>query len=262
MTETSCPLPSPAPRALRRCAGPLLVAVLVAGCGSAAAPVGAPRTPTHTALPAQQQAAPADPVALRSTMERLLGAHVLLADEFVRTAVSGDAEQNAAVGESVARNQAELVELVTAQGGAAAGQEFQAAWQNHVDVLGDVRARRCSRRTPPRRRRPVSSTSRAEAQLARSFSTVVGGTVPLPALTAAATMHGEHLLDQADAFASGGYDTRLLDPARGVRPHDRGRGRAHPRRRGRARACRPPSSTRPGARCRRRCRACSPSTWA
>jgi hypothetical protein len=204
MTENPLPVPPACRTAPRAAAGLSLAVLLATGCGTVT-----PAT-DHTAhaahVSAQQPAAPSDAVQLRSTMERLLGAHVLLADEFVRTAVKGEAEQNAAVGESVARNQTELVELVTAQGGAAAGQEFEAAWQNHVDVLAAYATALQSQDTA------AQATAReqyvaAEQQLARSFSTVVGGTVPLPALTAAATMHGEHLLDQADAFATGGYDT-------------------------------------------------------
>ena len=183
----------------------MLVAALLAACGTATS--SSEPVAQHVAhVSAQQQAAPTDALALRSTLERLLGAHVLLADEFVRTAVTGKAEQNAAVGQSVARNQAELVQLVTAQGGAAAGQEFQAAWQNHVDVLARYATALQAKDTAAQQQARGEYVD-AEARLARSFSTVTGGTVPLPALTQAATMHGEHLLDQADAFANGGYDT-------------------------------------------------------
>ena len=203
MTETSLPTPPANARTARCGAALVVVGLLATGCGS----VTQPTSTTHAAhTAAQQQAVPTDPVQLRSTLERLLGAHVLLADEFVRTAVEGDAEQNAAVGESVARNQAELVELVTAQGGAAAGQEFSAAWQNHVDVLATY-ATALQQQDTAAQAAAREQYVAAEAQLARSFSTVVGGTVPLPALSQAATMHGEHLLDQADAYASGGYDT-------------------------------------------------------
>jgi hypothetical protein len=208
-----------------RCAAGLLVAGLLAsGCGSTAqaarshpahSAVDTAARPAHTAAhtaagttvsAAQSQAAPTDAVQLRSTLERLLGAHVLLADQFVRTAVTGQAQQNAAAGQSVARNQAELVALVTAQGGAAAGQQFAAAWQNHVDVLAAY-ATALQRKDTAAQAAARQQYVAAEQQLARSFSTVVGGTVPLPALSQAATMHGEHLLDQADAFATGGYDT-------------------------------------------------------
>lgn len=157
------------------------------------------------ALPLTQRSGPADPVELRSTLERLLGAHVLLADEFVRTTVTGDAQERTAVAGSVERNQAELVEVVAAQSGAAAGREFRAAWQQHVDVLASYAAalqRKDAAAQAAARRQYVG----AEQRLARSFSAVVGGTVSIAALTRAATMHGEHLLDQADAFAGGKHD--------------------------------------------------------
>jgi hypothetical protein len=182
-----------------------LAGLLLTGCGSGAPPAATSHA-DHAASAAQQQATPTDAVQLRSTLERLLGAHVVLVDELARTAIAGKAAQNAAVGQSVARNQAELVQLVTAQGGAAAGQEFSAAWQNHVDVLGSYATALQQQDTAAQTAARQQYTA-AEQQLARSFSTVVGGTVPLPALTSAATMHGEHLLDQADAFGSGGYDT-------------------------------------------------------
>ena len=203
MTETSLPTPPASARATRLGAVLLLPGLLTSACGTATP--GAPAA-SHAVHAAQQQAAPIDAVRLRSTLEQLLGAHVLYADELARTAVTGAAEQNAAVGKSVARNQAELVELVTAQGGAAAGQEFSAAWQNHVDVLGAY-ATALEQQDTAAQTAARQQYVAAEQQLARSFSTVVGGTVPLPSLTAAAMMHGEHLLDQADAFASGGYDT-------------------------------------------------------
>jgi hypothetical protein len=182
-----------------------LAGLLLTGCGSVTEPRASSHAAHTAALPAQQQSAPTDTVQLRSTLERLFGAHVLFADEFARTAVTGKAAQHAAVGQSVARNQAELVQLVTAEGGPAVGQEFSAAWQNHVDVLGSYATALQSQDTAAQasaRRQYVA----AEQQLARSFSTVVGGAIPLPALTQVAMMHGEHLLDQADAFASGGYD--------------------------------------------------------
>jgi hypothetical protein len=164
-----------------------LAGLLLTGCGSGSEHRASSHAAHTAALPAQQQSATTDAVQLRSTLERLLGAHVLLG-------LAGD------------RRAGELVQLVIAQGGAAAGKEFSAAWQNHVDVLGEYAAALQLQDTAAQasaRRQYVA----AEEQLARSFSTVVGGTIPLPALTQVAMMHGEHLLDQADAFASGGYDT-------------------------------------------------------
>lgn len=202
MTETTLPTPPASTRATRCGVGLLLAGLLTTACGTAPA---ATEHTTSTARPAQQQAGPADAVQLRSALERLLGAHVMLADEFVRTTVTGNAAQSTAVGKSVDRNQADLVALVTAQGGPAAGQEFQAAWQNHVDVLASY-ATALKEQDAAAQAAARQSYVGAEAQLARSFSTIVGGTVPLPALNRAATVHGDHLLSQADAFAKGDYD--------------------------------------------------------
>ena len=212
------------PGATCRRGAPLLLAglLLTAGCTSGtpageperlraappAAPHGTGHAPTTTqpgAVPVQQ-AAPADPAALlRGTLQQLLGAHVLLADELVRATVRGQADQAAAAQGEVDRNSQALVEAVTSLAGAPAGQGFAAAWANHVAVLlayatalgaEDVAGAQAAR----------ASYADAEARLADAFAALVGGTVPKAALTAAATTHGEHLLDQADAFAGGRLD--------------------------------------------------------
>jgi len=148
---------------------------------------------------------PSAAVDLRSRLEELLGAHVLFADELVRARLAGQRARQAAVTDSVERNQETLVELVTSAAGPPAGQAFATAWQNHVDVLGayataledgDTVGQQAAR----------DSYVRAEGQLADVFSTLVGGRVPKADLAAAAAMHGNHLLEQADAYAAGDYD--------------------------------------------------------
>jgi hypothetical protein len=157
MTETSLPTPPARARATRRGAALLLPCLLATACGTASAPTG-PDATSHAVHAAQQQAAPADAVQLRSTLERLLGAHVLLADEFVRTAVTGDAPQNEALAKSVARNQAELVELVTARAAPPPGRSSRPPGRTTSTCLGEY-ATALQRRTPPPRPRPGSSTS-------------------------------------------------------------------------------------------------------
>lgn len=212
----------PAPTCRR--GAPLLLAglLLTAGCSSGtpapqadrlrAALPGPSHGTSHTATTAPfgvvpaQQAAPADQaVELRSTLQELLGAHVLLADELVRATVRGQADQAAAAKGEVDRNQQALVDAVTALAGAPAGQAFAAAWKNHVDVLGAYATALQAKDTAGAQAARASYAD-AEARLADAFATLVGGTVPKPALTAAATTHGEHLLDQADAFAGGRFD--------------------------------------------------------
>lgn len=207
------------PTTARRCAPLLLAGLLMSvGCaappGASVAPPGARddhvhRPVGHTVLPhtvMSTQATEADSaVQLRSTLERLLGAHVLLADEYARAILKNQDDQSAAARGEVDRNQQELVEAVASWGGAQAGTAFGGAWRNHVDLLGsystalrtkDIAGQRSAR----------ASYGDAEGRLAEAFSTVVGGTVSKQALLAAAVAHGEHLLDQADAFAAGDHD--------------------------------------------------------
>ena len=164
----------------------------------------------HTAPLAVPQTAPAaqagqtSAVELRSALERLLGAHVLYADELARARIGGEPELVEATAGSVQRNQAQLVEAVTALGGPQVAEQFRSAWQNHVDVLGsystalrdgDTAAQEAAR----------TAYADAERRLAESFGTITGGTIPAPALAEAATAHGNHLLAQADAFAAGDH---------------------------------------------------------
>jgi hypothetical protein len=74
MTETLLPIPRVSARSTRCTAAAVLVG-LVAACGTATS--SSEPVAQHAAhVSAQQQAAPTDALALRSTLERLLGAHV------------------------------------------------------------------------------------------------------------------------------------------------------------------------------------------
>jgi len=154
----------------------------------------------------RSQAAPADAVQLRSELERLLGAHVLLADELVRARTAGQPARVTAVAGSVDRNQAELAEAVSSLAGPQAGRSFASIWKEHVDVLaayaaelaaGDQAAAQALR----------TRYADIEQRLGGVLSTLAGGSVPRSAVLGAAAEHGEHLLDQADASAAGSYDT-------------------------------------------------------
>ena len=206
-------LPSPV---AHRAAPLLLAGLLLATTACSAGPTGSGADALAAAAPAQPAAASAAvrpraqaeaprAVTLRSDLESLLGAHVLVANEFVRATLTGETGRAQAAEAAVDRNQQQLVEAVTALAGADAGQRLAAAWANHIDVLGAY-ATALQQGDAAAAVTLREQYSGAERQLAESFSAVVGEQVPLPALTAAATMHGEHLLDQADAFSSRAYD--------------------------------------------------------
>lgn len=153
-----------------------------------------------------QPAAPTTAVDLRSTLERLLGAHVLLADELLRALTAGQQDRATALSGSVDRNQQELVDAVTAVGGAEAGQSFGAAWEEHVDVLAAYTAALAAGNTEEQQSLRSRYTE-VEQRLGAVLGTLAGPSVPAEQVSAAVAEHGEHLLDQADAAANGAHDT-------------------------------------------------------
>lgn len=171
------------------------------------APASLPRTQSAALsnAPTAQTPAPTTAVEVRSTLERLLGAHVLLADELVRAITAGQQDRVMALSGSVDRNQQELVDAVTALGGAEAGQSFEAAWAEHVEVLAAYAAAVTAGDTA-QQQSLRSRYTEVEQRLGSVLATLAGPSVAPEQVTAAAVQHGEHLLGQADAAASGAHD--------------------------------------------------------
>jgi hypothetical protein len=160
----------------------------------------APPAPAAPGAPAVE-----DPVvALRSDLQRLLGEHVLLADEVVRGVLLGKDDLATASSASVGRNTDEIVELIGSLAGPATGEQFRTAWDRHVEVLGQY-ATALEAQDEAGQQAARSAYVTAEQELATAFSAATGGKVPQADLTAAATAHGEHLLGQADAYAAEDY---------------------------------------------------------
>jgi hypothetical protein len=170
---------------------------------TSAVPAAAASPSRPVAVPAQQAAD--DPaVALRSELERLLGAHVLLADEVVRGQLLGREDVVRASSASVGRNTDELVKAVTSLAGPQTGEQFRTTWERHVEVLGQY-ATALEKGDEAGQQAARDAYDEAEAELATALSAVVGGKVPQADLTAATTAHGQHLLGQADAYAAKDY---------------------------------------------------------
>jgi hypothetical protein len=161
-------------------------------------------SPSPPAVVAAQQVADDPAVALRSELERLLGAHVLLADEVVRGQLLGREDVVRASSESIGRNTDELVEAVTSLAGPEIGEQFRTTWERHVEVLGQY-ATALEEGDEAGQQAARDAYGKAEGELATALSAVVGGKVPQADLTAATTAHGEHLLGQADAYAAKDY---------------------------------------------------------
>jgi len=163
----------------------------------------------NTAVPAEQLLLTADTpsqaVALRSELERLLGAHMLLADELVRAELRSEQAQIAASRAAMDANRKQLATDVANVSGAAAAGAFGRAWEEHVQILVEY-ATALRDHEPAALPRLRTDFSLAERHLGAALGQVVGGTVPPSAIAGAVAAHYSHLLGQAEAFAAGRYD--------------------------------------------------------
>ncbi len=163
----------------------------------------------NTAVPAGQVLLTADTpsqaVALRSELERLLGAHMLLADELVRAELRSDQTQITASWAAVDANRQQPATDVANVSGAEAAGAFGKAWEEHVQILVEY-ATALRDHEPAALPRLRTDFSLAERHLGAALGQVVGGTVPPSAIAGAVAAHYSHLLGQAEAFAAGRYD--------------------------------------------------------
>lgn len=203
-------------RRSRPAAALLAGSLVLVGCGTATATgagqgatreqaAAAPAAAPPRTVPTTSSDAPSRAVALRSELERLLGAHMLLADELVRAHLRGDEAQVKASGAAVDSNRRQLADDVATVSGAAAGGAFGKAWEEHVAILVQYATALKDRKTadlPGLRTRFAT----AERHLGDALVQVVGGTVPPAAVADAVAEHYTQLLGQADAFASGDFD--------------------------------------------------------
>ena len=171
------------------------------GSGIAAFPAVAT---SSTAAPSPSPVTDDPVVALRGDLQRLLGAHVLLANEVVRGMLLEQDDLVTASSGSVGRNTDELVALISSLTGRATGEQLRTAWDRHVEVLGQY-ATALQEQDDAAQQAARSAYGTAKQELAQALSAVVGGKVPQADLTAAATPHGEHLLGQADAYTAKDY---------------------------------------------------------
>jgi hypothetical protein len=177
---------------------------------------------------AAQQVADDPAVALRSELERLLGAHVLLADEVVRGQLLGREDVVRASSESIGRNTDELVEAVTSLAGPEIGEQFRTTWERHVEVLGQY-ATALEEDDEAGSAGGQGRLRQGEAELATALSAVVGGRSRRPTSPRPRRRTAEHLLEQADAYAAKDYAKAAGHPAGRLRAHDRDGRRAGPR---------------------------------
>ncbi|GAA0805023.1 hypothetical protein [Spirilliplanes yamanashiensis] len=188
----SAPAPAhrPAARAPTAPAGP-------ADHAGHAAPAGGPAG--GPALPAGRAGAkPAAEQALR--LQALLGQHSTLATGFMRGRLRGDDDFVQAADAALGRNTQAMTALVGDMFGAAAGQQFEPLWRDHVVALfgyaGAVAEQDDAARDAARK-----NLTDFELRLGTFFAGASGGRLSPADARTAVLQHVDHLLEQADAYA-------------------------------------------------------------
>ena len=201
--------------------------VVLCVVGLTACSDGAPSAPTTTASPtpagasAQGEAAgaepssssippaavpeapatPADP-ALR--LAALMGQHSVLASDMMRARIRGDADLAQAANAALGQNTHDLAEVLDPFVDAAAKQEFEEMWAEHILSLFDY-ARGHSIHDAAVRDHAREESVEYEGELAEYFVARSQGRLDAATARAAIHDHAQHLLHDADAYAAAEY---------------------------------------------------------
>jgi hypothetical protein len=116
-----------------------LAFVGVAACSSESVPRSAESPPELAAQPvvAHQHSsqAPANPVELRATLERLLAQHAILTVRLTRARLRNDADLAQTANAALSKNTTDIGALVGSVYGADAAEQFEQVWSSHVASL-------------------------------------------------------------------------------------------------------------------------------
>ncbi|MDG4822955.1 hypothetical protein O7635_13965 [Asanoa sp. WMMD1127] len=177
--------------------------VVLTGLVAGSLAIGRVRTEAPTAAPAAAVAPPA-PADAAVALQAALGYHSILAADMMRSRLRGDEDLARAAETAVARNTDDMRELVAALLGAARGEQFRLLWSAHVAALANY-SRGVADEDNGARDAARATLSTFEGDLAGFLSDGSQGRLPREAAKAAAYLHVDHLMQQADAFAAGDY---------------------------------------------------------
>jgi len=162
----------------------------------AAAPLDAGSTGT-----AEVRTAPSSPGELALSLQALLGQHTVLAADMMRGRLRGDPDLAQAANSALGRNTEDMARLVAAAFGRPAAEQFTPLWSGHVTALFNY-ARGLADGDVAVQTQAKAAITGFETDLAGFFVAAAQGRLPRDVAVSAVTVHIEHLLGQADAYAA------------------------------------------------------------
>jgi hypothetical protein len=145
--------------------------------------------------------APLSPGELALQLQALLGQHTVLAADMMRGRLRDDPDLAQAANSALGKNTDAMGKLVAGAFGAQAAAQFTPLWSNHVTALFNYARGLADGDTAVQNEAKVVIT-RFETDLAEFFVAAAQGRLPRSAAVAAVTVHIDHLVGQADAYAA------------------------------------------------------------
>jgi len=157
-------------------------------------------------LPARGQpaTAPLSAPDLTLQLQAVLGHHSVLAADMMRARIAGDDDYTRAANDAVNKNTDEITKVIESIVGADAASQFKLLWSAHVTALMNYAAGQAKNDQAVRDEGRTSLVT-FERNLAGFLSDGSQGRLRRDAAEAAVYMHVNHLLQQADAYASRNY---------------------------------------------------------
>jgi hypothetical protein len=152
----------------------------------------------------QRAAAPAAGSELALRLQALLGQHSVLAADFMRGRIRGDEDFAQAANAALGKNTDAMTRLVGDISGADAAKQFGPLWGDHVLALFRYAGGLADRDEAVLAEARKTLTS-FELNLGSIFAAASGGRLSEDAAHQALLAHVDHLLQQADAYASRDY---------------------------------------------------------
>ncbi len=145
--------------------------------------------------------APLSPGELALQLQALLGQHTVLAADMMRGRLRDDPDLAQAANSALGKNTDAMGKLVAGAFGTEAAAQFTPLWSNHVTALFNYARGLADGDTAVQNEAKVVIT-RFETDLAEFFVAAAQGRLPRSAAVAAVTVHIDHLIGQADAYAA------------------------------------------------------------
>jgi hypothetical protein len=145
-------------------------------------------------------------------LESLVAQHSVLVADMMRARIARAPDVAQAADAALNKNTQAMASLVDNLFGTAAGKQFTDLWSGHIHYFYTYADALAAKNTGAQAS-ARNSLGTAEAKLGDFFAGASAGRLPKDAARGAVTMHIDHLLDQADAFAKGQYTAAGADYA-------------------------------------------------